>query len=175
MSLGFEPSVGQILPNQTGKTKDSKQEEEFPDPSPQSWEQPAVSSLTVCCDVNVSPHGTTGNQTYSEGLRLDYVMKTTGSSWSDGCLFVSGVDLIFQERGKLKITTFICSYVKHTAASPACTDLYTWDHSCRHSFNYNIQRVSANHWGRLFNVGGFHTVLTACVFIFFSLWSDSEL
>lgn len=103
MSLGFEPSVGQILPNQTGKTKDSKQEEEFPDPSPQSWEQPAVSNLTVCCDVNVSPHGTTGNQTYSEGLRLDYVMKTRGSSWSDGCLFVSGVELIFQERGKLKI------------------------------------------------------------------------
>lgn len=86
MSLGFEPSVGQILPNQTGKTKDSKQEEEFPDPSPQSWEQPAVSNLTVCCDVNVSPHGTTGNQTYSEGLRLDYVMKTRGSSWSDGCV-----------------------------------------------------------------------------------------
>lgn len=55
MSLGFEPSVGQILPNQTGKTKDSKQEEEFPIRHHRA-ENSRLSRISLCAATLTFPH-----------------------------------------------------------------------------------------------------------------------
>ena len=161
MSLGFKPSAGQIIPNQTGKKKNQNRKRTSPICHHRA-ENSLLSQTSECCNI----YKTTGNQTYSEGLRLDHVMKTEAGSRPDSwvvccwCRFNISRETKW-ENNKLKAepSCFICSYVKHRAVSPACTDLYTWEHLSSPELTAagtasaltRTHSVSSNHWGGLVN------------------------
>lgn len=93
-------------------------------------------------------------------------MKTEAGSRPDGWVVCSWCRFNISretkwENNKLKAepSCFICSYVKHRAVSPACTDLYTWEHLSSPELTAagtasaltRTHSVSSNHWGGLVN------------------------